>query len=140
MNSNPVFIALIAALLLLTAGCVAEAPDDQPAPPPSPEMLTFDQANDGETVTLDTGSRFAISLPENPTTGYTWDLDVPPGIALVDDEFIPEETGLMGAPGTHIWTFEARTPGTYTIDGKDIRPWEPEAAPADTFTLTVVVT
>jgi len=133
-------ILLIAAALLFTAGCVAEQPETPPVTPAPPESLhMFDDTNNGETYTVASGDTIQIKLVENPTTGYSWDMTVPEGLTLVSDEFIAPDTELAGAPGTHVWHIEAATPGTYTLDGQYIRPWETDAEPAETFTLTLIV-
>ncbi|MCQ1537782.1 protease inhibitor I42 family protein [Methanocalculus taiwanensis] len=140
MIRNALLILLIATALLVTAGCVAEepeAPPETPAPPVSLHM--FDATNNGESYTFWTGEFIQIKLVENPTTGYSWDMAVPEGLTLKRDEFIAPETEMAGAPGMHVWEFEAGAPGTYTVEGKYVRPWETDAEPAETFTLTIIV-
>ncbi len=140
MIRKGLFILLIAAAMLFAAGCVSEQPDAPPATPAPPESLhMFDATNDGGTYTFVPGERIEITLAENPTTGYSWDMTVPEGLFLVTDAFIGPDSGLAGAPGTHVWEFEAGAPGTYTVEGKYLRPWEADAEPAETFTLMLIV-
>lgn len=140
MFRKGLLILLIAIALLFAAGCVTEEPEAPPVFPAEPESLhMFDATNDGGTYTFWPGEVIQITLDENPTTGYSWDMPTPEGLILKKDEFIAPDTELAGAPGTHVWQFEADAPGTYTIEGKYVRPWETDAEPAETFTLTVIV-
>ncbi len=133
-------ILLIATALLFTAGCVAEQPEAPPVTPAPPESLhMFDATNDGGIYTFEPGEIIRITLAENPTTGYSWDMTIPEGLTLKSDEFIARDTELAGAPGTHVWEFEAAAPDTYVVSGKYIRPWETDTEPAETFNLEVMV-
>ncbi|MDG6249660.1 protease inhibitor I42 family protein [Methanocalculus sp.] len=140
MIRKGLFILLIATALLFAAGCVSEQPDAPPQTPAPPVSLhMFDATNDGGSYTFEPGEIIRITLAENPTTGYSWDMAVPAGLTLKRDEFIAPDTELAGAPGTHVWEFEAGAPGTYIVEGKYLRPWEADAEPAETFTLTIIV-
>lgn len=140
MIRKGLFILLIATALLFTAGCVTEEPQTPPQTPAPPESLhMFDDTNNGETYTINHGDMIRLKLVENPTTGYSWDMTIPEGLTLESDEYIAPDTELAGAPGTHVWHIEAATPGTYTLNGKYIRPWETDAEPAETYTLEVIV-
>ena len=79
----------------------------------SPRELT--EADSGGTLTAEVGERFMISLPSNPTTGYTWSFGAPYDenvVILSSDVFSnPEETGLAGTPGRRILTFSVVGPG-----------------------------
>ena len=65
------------------------------------------------------GDTFFIALEENPTTGYMWtatvsdDSVVKPGGDQYNEE--GSDKDLVGAPGTHSYTFEALAKGTATI-------------------------
>ena len=77
---------------------------------PSPRPAVFTAADDMTTVEVSVGERFTVSLQENPTTGYEWDMIAGPGLALVGDEFVapsPSPSPLEGAGGTHSWVFRA---------------------------------
>jgi inhibitor of cysteine peptidase len=47
--------------------------------------------------------------------------------------------GTIGGGGAHEWNFRAVGKGTGTLSLGYRRPWEKDAAPAKTFTLTMVV-
>jgi predicted secreted protein len=147
-------LACIAAILL--AGCTAPAgttlPTPTPAaspqstPPPSPTQPpagpgTFDQTNDGGTYPVATGAVIQLRLPENPTTGYIWNLSVTTGLTLVNETYVPDDpTGrLVGSGGAHVWFLEAVTAGDQTITGVYRRPWEPASPGVSFYTLNLAV-
>lgn len=86
------------------------------------------------------GCTIIIQLPENPTTGYSWEMDTG-GLKEISSEFVADSgaEGLVGAGGIHKWEFSADKKGTYTIKGIYKRSWE-ETTPEDkTWTVTVSV-
>lgn len=96
---------------------------------------------DGTTVTLKKGEALRVSLPENPSTGYSWDLSLSDGLYLVSDQYIREDTVIrrVGAGGIHTWDIRAKGIGSQQITGVYRRPWEVNTAPEKTFTLNVRV-
>ena len=83
-----------------------------------------------------------ISLPENPSTGYTW-LWQQMGsgkIALVSDEYVPDNSpeGMAGTGGTRTFTFKGITPGHVTLTMTEKRPWEGgETAGSEIYSITI---
>jgi inhibitor of cysteine peptidase len=141
-------VACIAAVFL--AGCAgpAVAPLPTPTPTPSPtespapgQANTFSQANDGGTYPAALGSEIQLRLPENPTTGFLWNLSVTTGISVINDSYIPDDvTGkLVGSGGTHVWFLKMLQPGEQGISGVNRRPWEPAATGVTFFSLSLVV-
>jgi inhibitor of cysteine peptidase len=88
------------------------------------------------------GEAFIIELEENPTTGYAWTVSISdesvirPGGDQYNDESSGE--GLVGAPGTHSFTFEALAKGTATITLVYERSWE-ENSGIETIVYNVTV-
>jgi len=108
--------------------------------PSSPTLAVYTAADDGTTVEASVGEQFTVSLEENPTTGYEWDMKAGPGLTLVGDEFMgpsPSPSPLMGAGGTHAWVFKADKAGTLTLTGLYVRPWEADGKSAADFSLTI---
>ncbi|CAJ35249.1 protease inhibitor I42 family protein [Methanocella arvoryzae] len=103
---------------------------------------TYGIDDDGTTVSLKKGEALRVILPENPTTGYSWDLSLSDGLYLVSDRYIADDTGSrrVGAGGIHIWDIRARGIGPQHINAVYRRPWETNAAPEKTFDLKVRVT
>ena len=103
-------------------------------------MVQVDKsANNTETV-LAAGQTLEISLAENPTTGFRWELKAAgePACAARGDTFDAPSPG-VGKSGTRRWRFEAVGKGTGNIELIYRRSWEQDKPPAETFRLTVRV-
>lgn len=72
-----------------------------------------------------TEQKLIISLEENPSTGYAWQVTFPEGIEVISDHFVPNNPDLANSPGEHTWIIRAITDGTYTIEFNKLRPSEP---------------
>ena len=100
------------------------------------------QNNIVKNIELCPGGTITVKLGSNPSTGYQW------GDAEISSETVitqishkynePENTELMGAPGTDVFVFDAKTTGSATITISYSRPWE--GGEKDTYTLTIDVT
>ncbi|MCU0632370.1 MAG: protease inhibitor I42 family protein [Methanolinea sp.] len=124
-------VALACLLAVFLAGCT-QPPEGPGGPTPtlSPtattaSSLSFDQNSNGKNVTVPLGSELSLTLPENPTTGYSWNLSHSAGLALVKDAFTPPATQLVGAGGTHSWVLSAKEKGGQMLHGEYRRPWVP---------------
>ena len=139
-------IAAVAALLIACiafAGCTGTGTVKTTVPTTGPELdtasLTLLQGDDGSENTIDKNGIIRITLPENPTTGYTWQLDTT-GFEVMSDEYVAPNTQLAGAGGYHTWELKAVNTGTYKIYGIYKRSWEQQTADDTTWTATVTVT
>ena len=130
--------ALSATLLVACGGTAGRSPA-----PSSPVPAVYTAADNGTTVEARVGERFTVTLEENPTTGYSWDMIAGPGLTQIGDKFVapsPSPSPLMGAGGTHSWVFRADEAGTLTLTGLYVRPWEEDGKSAADFSLTIVST
>ncbi|WP_292365477.1 MULTISPECIES: protease inhibitor I42 family protein [unclassified Methanoculleus] len=143
-----VLIAGLLVLCMLGAGCTSQpaepgTPTATPTPvattPPAAEEYAFDETNNNETVTLPAGSEITISLDENPTTGYEWNVTSSAGLEYVNDTYIAPETGLVGAGGVHVWEYLAAEEGTGEFSAIYKRPWENETGDETTFSMAFVI-
>lgn len=100
-----------------------------------------------------------IRLPDIPSTGYIWttateevvdqrgnlstERSIGAHLALVDDKFeLPAHSGEsvpFGASGTHRFVFRTLRSGPCTLRLNRRRPWQPETAPAETFTAKLQI-
>ncbi len=82
----------------------------------------------------------SVSLAENQTTGYIWRYALTKEGVLreVANEYKPDDISgsLVGAGGTHVWTFEGVAEGEVTVNFAYARSWESEAAPVHTVSYT----
>ena len=100
--------------------------------------LTLTKDDNGSENTVTKGQIVKITLAENPTTGYTWQLDTT-GFEVVSDEYVAPNTNLDGAGGNHVWELKAVNTGTYKINGVYKRSWEQQTADDTTWTATITV-
>jgi inhibitor of cysteine peptidase len=101
--------------------------------------LSLTKDDNGSENTVSKGEIVKITLAENPTTGYTWQLDTT-GFEVVSDEYVPPNTDLVGAGGEHVWELKAVNTGTYKLNGIYKRSWEQQTADDTTWSATVTVT
>jgi inhibitor of cysteine peptidase len=105
------------------------------------EPLVITEADAGETIELNVGQEFAVTLEGNITTGYTWEMVAIDG-ALVEQVGEPEfesESDLVGAGGKITLNFKTISSGNQTLQLVYHRPWEVDVAPLNTFAVTLVV-
>jgi inhibitor of cysteine peptidase len=139
-------ILLICMAAVFTCGCTSlvEHPEPTVTPAPTQEqvsMYPFDQTNNNKSYPVDLDAEIRLTLPGNPTTGYTWQLETTPGIVIMNKSYIPDDkTGtLAGSGGTYLWIMKAVQPGNQVISGVYARPWESNVTDAATFILTLEV-
>ncbi|MDK2891527.1 MAG: inhibitor of cysteine peptidase [Methanoculleus sp.] len=140
VQKKSIYSVLIAGLLtlcLLGAGCTSQPAE--PGTPPAAEEYVFNETNNNETVTLPAGSEITISLDENPTTGYEWNVTSSAGLEYVNDTYIAPETGLVGAGGVHVWEYLAAEEGSAGFSAIYKRPWENETGDETTFSMAFVI-
>ena len=80
-----------------------------------------------------------ISLPENLTTGYTWNVTLSEGLTLLNDVFIQDEAeeGMVGVGGVHEWFIEVIEAGEQTFSGIEQKAQSEETG--SEYTLTLIV-
>jgi inhibitor of cysteine peptidase len=92
-------------------------------------------------ISVDTGQRFVLALPANPSTGYSWK-------AVVANPTVVQPTGSKqvnppgaqpGAGGTQRLGFKALAKGTTTLDLLYDRPFAQGSPGAKDVTFTVTV-
>ena len=99
------------------------------------------EADSGTSISLENGEIFYLKLRENPSTGYSWQLNLSEGLTILSDEYTqdpaPEE--MAGVPGTHQWKIKTVTPGSQQVKGIYKQPWMDTTGTEDNFTLNVEV-
>lgn len=118
--------------------------NEQPKPmPPRQQVIT--EADSGKNISLKNGDTFYLKLKENPTTGYSWELNLSQGLTNVSNNYYSPEASkdnqqpLVGAGGVHIWEIKAVAAGSQQVKGMYKRPWENITGTEETFTLNVEV-
>ena len=99
------------------------------------------EAENGKNIRMKNGEIFILQLRENPSTGYSWELNVSEGLDILSDGYTQDQApeGQVGVPGTHSWTIEAVSLGSQQVNGIYKRPWENMTGTEENFTLNVEV-
>jgi inhibitor of cysteine peptidase len=144
-------ILIISAAVLLAATLAVGCSSDEDTAPSTtsatdtttPPILTF--ADPATPIAVVPGQEFAIKVPSNASTGFTWSITGAPDPAVVsvvdaegNVEAAPNGNGAVGTGGSTILTFKAVASGTTTVTMTYARPSDPAANPeVTTFTVNV---
>lgn len=133
MKVKLIVLCLVTAVLLSLPACSSAAPEE----------FSADTTNSGKDITMAAGDTLTITLESNITTGYSWNENANIGdvtvIQQTGHKYQPPAVTIPGAGGFEIWNLKALKVGHSTISMEYRRPFEPNAAPANTFTLRVIV-
>jgi inhibitor of cysteine peptidase len=102
-------------------------------------MTSFTASVCGTAIEVVAGQPFAISLDENPTTGYRWDFAPDPGVVLVLSSYEAGSGGGAGAGGMRQFQFLADAPGQFMLRGKLLRSWLGDSSTTKSCEITVRV-
>jgi predicted secreted protein len=106
---------------------------------------SYDFSSNGATVPVTPGEIIRISLGENPSTGYRWNVSLTGDLVITGEEYgssniIGEIFGLVGGGGTRTWHLEAgQAGGTQKFTAILKRPWMPTTGDEKTFEITFQV-
>jgi predicted secreted protein len=109
-------------------------------------MTTHVISSSGATVAAQAGDRIELHLPENPTTGFLWEVRATPeGIRLLDSELSLGQPLTPGAGGERTFTFVVDDMGIGEAADTDAgelqlvlrQPWDAAAPPERTFVVSV---
>jgi inhibitor of cysteine peptidase len=137
-------LGILLVLVLLVSGCTQQAgaptttttqvPVTTSAPADTTtaaaagekKMVTFTEADNGTTANITRSTRFAVELAENPTTGFTWNATLSPGLELQSSDYrqTAAATGMVGVGGTRSWVIIAKDAGNKKFSATYRRSWE----------------
>jgi predicted secreted protein/putative hemolysin len=105
------------------------------------KMFTFTEADNGKTGDITRNTRFAVVLPENPTTGFMWNATLSPGLELQTSDYRQNDapTGMVGVGGTRTWVILAKNIGTQKFSAIYQRSWEPVAGNETAYIVNIRV-
>lgn len=105
--------------------------------------FTLTEDDQGKTITVHPGDQVVINLAENPTTGFQWAYDPVDNALLALDSsasgYTPSPGGAIGGGGKHVWTFDAKGPGTVHLQFKLWRSWEGDASIIKRFGVAIQI-
>ncbi len=110
-------LLLAVPVLLVVAACGGEERL------PRTELPVYTDA--GAEIPVEAGSRFAIELPANPSTGYSWRVTPPAGVAIESDELLPvpeDQQGMAGVGTTQRWVFAVETAADGVLVFENVPP------------------
>lgn len=156
MNRMRTVLALAGLLALPACGTqVPAGPEGTPAmkseqgalPAPTPQTVTqrLTADNNGQTIDVAVGGRFAVELVGIPTAGYLWGVARKPSFLSDPDTTGGDTTKAQSQPGFaggnhwEVFVFTATGPGEGALRLEQRRPWEKDQPPAKTFDVTVRV-
>jgi predicted secreted protein len=91
-------------------------------------MIEVNEAGAGRPVTMTVGQRIRVTLAENRTTGYRWQVGGDcAGILAVEEDQATPGSGQPGAGGTRMWVFAAKAEGKCELRFESARAWEETA-------------
>jgi inhibitor of cysteine peptidase len=96
--------------------------------------------DNGKTVETQIGKSVVIELPENPTTGYVWVLDVKEGtdvVHLSSSRYTEVNNSGIGGGGMRTFVVNIQSSGTAKIEMKLRRQWEPKDVAIDQFKIVI---
>lgn len=146
--------ALFAAALALAACTPAQEAKEEvapvannngavPAPTPSDVTTRITAEQNGQTVNVAVGQRFAIELVGVPTAGYVWAPKTVPAFITAGGEISGNTTQAQSQPGFtggnhwEVTMFTATAAGTGEIVMEQRRPWETNGPANQTFRITI---
>jgi len=110
--------------------------------------VEISQADNGKSIRLSRGQTLLIHLPENPTTGYRWEVDTVDSagreanaqiITLESTTYTPGPSTGVGGSGTRTFVYKALNVGTTQLRLKHWQPWEGDRSVDKRYSLTVQV-
>lgn len=151
-------LGIMLSLVLLISGCTQPAatpttPAQMSIATPAPtdmtttlatggkKMVTYTEADNGTTGDIAHGTRFAVQLKENPTTGYQWNATLSPGLELQSSDFQINDSspGMVGVGGVRTWIIIAKDTGTQKFSAIYGRSWETVTGNETAYSLNINV-
>lgn len=109
------------------------------AVPTTPAMTTFTEKDANSTVNVPVATEFAVSLAENPTTGYQWNATISSGLTLVSDNYT-QTAGtekMVGAGGVRTWILQGNETGAQNFAAVYKRSWEATTGNETSYALNI---
>jgi inhibitor of cysteine peptidase len=102
-----------------------------------PKYLVFNEWDEGTTAVIHPHDIITIRLPENPTTGYQWDIAKSEGLRVIDDSYVyPDPSGRMtGEGGWRRFTLMPDAAGSESFSAVYKRSWDEDGGNGKTYSL-----
>jgi len=94
----------------------------------------------GKLISIKKNDDLVITLPENPTTGYRWAVQLSGDILQIKEPPVYLSVGeAVGSGGTRMFSFAANGAGDSELTFKLHRPWERESSSSSDMKLRIHV-
>jgi predicted secreted protein len=105
------------------------------------KMVTLTEDDMGRTEDIAQGTRFAVQLKENPTTGFGWNATVSSGLEIHSSDYQQDAAaeGMVGVGGTRTWVIIAVDPGFQEFSASYRRSWEPVTGDETAYNVIINV-
>jgi inhibitor of cysteine peptidase len=105
---------------------------------PAMSMVTLTMADNGRAVDAGAADEVVLHLPENPTTGYRWQLErAADALELTSDTYHPAPPIQFGSGGMREFRFRKTAPGTARLELKHWQAWEGDRSITERFAVTL---
>jgi len=95
-------------------------------------------SNEEGVIALEVGKTAEMSLPSNPSTGYSWVATFDASLVeLADQRYVAPATGALGAAGTEVFVFKGLKKGRVTVVFEYKRSWETQVADSKQVVLDI---
>jgi putative hemolysin len=120
-------------------GCKAGAEAGTTPAAEGKKMVTLTEADKGKTEDIAQGTRFAVQLKGNPTTGYDWNATVSSGLEIQSSDYQQDKAapGMVGVGGTRTWVIVANDLGTQKFSASYRRSWEPVTGNETAYSVNI---
>ena len=97
-------------------------------------------SDSGTTIAARPGDEILLRLPENPTTGYRWQVDrASEHLVSIADAYQPDVPARIGSGGVREFQIRAEASGTVHLELTHRQAWEGEASVTERFTVTIEI-
>ena len=105
--------------------------------PSTQQVIT--EADNGKTISVKKGENFTLKLRGNPSTGYSWQLNLNEGLKILSEGYIqdPATECFVGVPWTYSWIIKFVGQGSQKVSGIYKRSLMNTTGDEDTFTLNI---
>lgn len=101
--------------------------------------VTLTKADNGRSIDAGGEDAVALRLPENPTTGFRWQIErIEGSLELVTDTYYPSSDIQFGSGGIREFHFRRTAKGTARLGLKNLQAWEGDRSVTERFEATII--
>lgn len=104
---------------------------------PSGGPVILSETNAGARQTVPVGSSVTLRLPAQPGTGYAWQANPAPGLAIVSETMEPG-AAIPGGTSTAIFVVQVTAPGEHLLVMHYSQPWPGGAKDGKVLRYTLI--